>query len=342
MNEIEIVTREGYKSVILVREDLNDLFLLLARKSAVYIIIDKNVQELYGELFPYPQFAINATEEEKSLHTIERCTEWLLSLEAGRDAFILGVGGGITTDIAGFVASIYKRGVKFGYLPTTLLSQVDASIGGKNGVNFNSFKNILGTINQPEFTYSSIFFLKYLGITSFNSGISEMIKAFIINDKVTYQEAISFFRESACEDKILAELIAKANKIKCDIVNGDMFENGDRRLLNLGHTFAHAIEKNDHNISHGEAVAIGVVYAAEISHKLNYLDLNVKDKIISDFKSIGLPTSIHIDKKSLIDAILNDKKRSGDKINFILIKDIGEAFVAKLDIEIIESLVDEK
>jgi 3-dehydroquinate synthetase len=210
------------------------------------------------------------------------------------DALVLAIGGGITSDMVGFAASIYKRGLRFAYIPTTLLSQVDAAIGGKTGVNLNTYKNILGVIRQPEFTYISTKMLESLPHRDFLSGAAEMLKTFLIEDNGNYEVAVSVLstmNRRCCEMMVdgmdeadawkecllesvddLTPLIAAAARVKAGVVSRDQFENGERRKLNLGHTFAHAIEslsrKYENAITHGEAVAMGILLAAELSEKL--------------------------------------------------------------------------
>ena len=208
---------------------------------------------------------IEASEESKTMDTVMEICAWLLENNADRDALVLAIGGGITTDMAGFAASIYKRGVRFAYVPTTLLSQVDAAIGGKTGVNFDRYKNILGVIRQPEFTYICPQVLETLPKRDFLSGAAEMLKTFMIEDNGNYRKAADLFFAMAGEysmevhmygedagktwrnivaknRKALTELISAAAQVKAGVVSRDQFERGERRKLNLGHTFAHAIE----------------------------------------------------------------------------------------------------
>ena len=285
-------------SRICIHKTLSCLSSFLNDSGNVFVIIDSNLKHLYSYFEGYNLIEICTCEQNKNLDTVASIAEKLLDSGADRGAFILGVGGGITTDMAGFVASIYKRGVNFAFVPTTLLAQVDASIGGKNGVNFESYKNILGTITQPRWVYICVEVLRSLGVKEFRAGMAEALKTFILFDAEYYNTAISYFEElenyysqngtyllnsGYCnggshngefyKEETLLEIIGKCAQYKCGVVERDEFEKGERRMLNLGHTFAHAIEKvcADSNsyapIMHGEAVAIGMVLAAKLSAK---------------------------------------------------------------------------
>ena len=263
---------------------------------AVYIITDKNTENFAAAVArSLPEnfrgtFTLEADELGKTMDNILKICAWLLENHADRNAMLLGIGGGITTDMTGFTASIYKRGIRFAYLPTTFLAQVDAAIGGKTGVNFENYKNILGVIRQPEFTYVCPEVLGTLTYRDFLSGAAELVKTFIIDDSGdNYEKAVTILSEIhdatdhtsaiASHHAELEELIAAAARVKAGVVERDEFEMGERRKLNLGHTFAHAIEWEAHNreqsmgevnagvhgISHGEAVAMGMIMAAEAS-----------------------------------------------------------------------------
>ena len=307
---------------------------LLSQERHVIVIIDSKVKALYGSLFPYQQIDFEANEKNKSLDQVGKLTEQLMNKGADRDTFILAIGGGITTDIAGFTASVYFRGIRFAFVPTTLLAQVDASIGGKNGVNSNGFKNVIGTINHPEFTVMCSSFLKTLPKDDFNGGIAEMLKAFIISDRESYFKAIEILKTPQ-EREDIYPYILKAASIKAAIVEKDMYELNERKLLNLGHTFAHAIEKES-GIPHGQAVSAGIVLAAKLSVKLSLMKKEEAQTIEKDFKTLGLNTESPVPVTSLANAISRDKKRSGETVTFILIKEIGKCFkhpiyIAKLE-----------
>jgi len=308
----------------------------------VYVIADENVQEYAAKLAPgKPIFTIQATEDNKTLQTIEKICRWLLEKGADRDALLLAVGGGVTTDIAGFAACIYKRGIRYANAPTTLLSQVDAAIGGKTGVNLDSYKNILGVIRQPEFTYISAEPLQTLPEKEFKSGAAEMLKTFIIGDADLYERAVKLLKSKKPDQTELEFLISAAGAIKRRIVKADPYEKGLRRVLNLGHTYAHAIEWYEHThgataanpngpMTHGEAVAAGIIRAAEISEAQGWCRHGLAKKIAKDFQACGLPTELPCRPDLLTEAITKDKKAENGAINFVLIKEIGTVIVRKL------------
>ena len=253
MNEIIV---QG--SRIIVDNTLQELESYLPEGKKVIIITEEQIIRHYPTPGKYPVISITGGEENKTLQTIHELTSRLLELEADRDTFLLGIGGGIVCDITGFIASIYMQGCSFGLVPTTLLAQVDAGIGGKNGVNYNGYKNILGVIRQPEFVFCAINMLSTLPRQIFLAGFSEIVKVAVLADPRLFAY-LELHAEMARiqEPQILETIIYNVIKIKAAIVNQDEKETGTRRLLNLGHTFAHAMEKNSH-LSHGEAVNIGL------------------------------------------------------------------------------------
>ena len=317
-----------------------------------------------------PGMLIEASEENKSLETVMDICSWLLEQGADRDALVLAVGGGITSDMVGFAASIYKRGVKFAYVPTTLLAMVDAAIGGKTGVNLQTYKNILGVIRQPEFTYISAQMLESLPHRDFLSGAAEMLKTFLIQDDGNYEQAVSVLsgmNRRCCEMMVegvdeadawkdcvaesvadLTLLICAAARVKAGVVSRDQFENGERRKLNLGHTFAHAIEslalKYENDITHGEAVAMGILLAAELSEKLTvrrreYDAAFIYHKLEDDFFACGLPISNPFRVQDMATAMKKDKKAEGGKVHFVLPSFIGDVRVVDLTVdEVIDTL----
>lgn len=320
---------------------------------------------------------IDASEATKTIDTVMEICAWLLENDADRDALVLAVGGGITTDMAGFAASIYKRGVRFAYVPTTLLSQVDAAIGGKTGVNFDRYKNILGVIRQPEFTYICPQVLETLLKRDFLSGAAEMLKTFMIEDNGNYRKAADLFFAMAGEysmevhmygedagktwrkiidknRKALTELISAAAQVKAGVVSRDQFERGERRKLNLGHTFAHAIEtlaqrdggerfdRHDgteevHGVTHGEAVAMGLVLAARLADRYYRKDRNeitaFEAQISNDLWDSGIPCYCPYTIEEMAQAMKKDKKAEGGKIHFVLPKSVGEVEIVDLTVE---------
>lgn len=333
------------KSTIHINKDINGLHQLISNREGIFVIIDNNLQHLAENFKEYPSISLNFSEQKKTLDTIAQIAGWLLESGADRNALVIGIGGGITTDMSGFAASIYKRGVKFAFVPTTLLAQVDASIGGKNGVNFDSYKNILGTINQPEWIFICPQLLATLPEDEFKAGIAEVLKTFVLFDRQMYCKAVDYFAAVALsrsgdnagkaaygenavayDMELLQEIIGKCAQYKSGVVERDEFEKGERRLLNLGHTFAHAIEKlAGGNISHGYAVSIGMVIAARFAQELASADKEFAQMLSDDLRRCGLPASLqdlpqtaHLAVADLAVAVTKDKKVSGSNIHFIL------------------------
>ncbi len=316
---------------------------------SIFIIHDRNVGGIVKRLGVQAQgiFPIEATEEGKTLATLQRIEEWLLEKRADREAFVLGVGGGITTDLVGFAASVYKRGVRFGFIPTTLLSQVDAAIGGKNGVNLDSYKNIIGVTRQPEVTFICPEPLESLPYEQILSGAAELLKTFIINNEGgEYERAVNILAdirgrvsERAAEAAVreysetFRKLIAAAAKVKAGIAGRDPNERGERRLLNLGHTFAHSIEKNSEwGISHGQAVSVGIILAARLAESLS-LTTGLSERLKTDFTACGLPVESPYRIDTLADAMRKDKKADGAFIHFVLPLGIGHVETRELRVE---------
>lgn len=308
-----------------------------------------------------PVFLLDASEQNKTMDTVMEICGWLLDRGADRNALVLAVGGGITTDMAGFAASIYKRGIRFAYIPTTFLAQVDAAIGGKTGVNFENYKNILGVIRQPEFTFICPEVLETLPYDDFVSGAAELLKTFIIDNAGDYYgkavAVLSEIHESAGRRQAIAghlaeleELAGAAARIKAGVVERDEFEHGERRKLNLGHTFAHAIEWEAHaaetsganavvsGISHGEAVAMGMVMAAEASEKY-YGISGLSEKLMGDFRACGLPVSCPYPVGMLSEAMKKDKKAENGKVHFVLIHGIGDVRIEDIAVSDVVSWI---
>lgn len=279
--------------------------------------------------------AIEATEEGKSMETVLLIARSLLEAGASRKALVLAVGGGITTDLAGFAASIYKRGVRYANVPTTLLAQVDAAIGGKTGVNFDSYKNMLGVIVQPVFTFICAEVLRTLPRRDFLSGAAEMLKTFVIeNEDDHYGKAVRCLSDSG--DGI-QDLVFAAAAVKAGVVSRDPFEAGERRKLNLGHTFAHAIEhearQNGDDITHGEAVAMGMILAARLSDATG-ISTGMEARLTQDFTAVGLPVQCPYPPETLAAAMDKDKKAEGGLVHFVLPERVGSVIIRDLPVRV--------
>jgi 3-dehydroquinate synthase len=326
-------------SVIMIGELLENLEKYLPVNTPI-IITDTNVQNCWGAHFPPgPVIAIETGEQIKTIDTVRTIYEKLLAFEADRSSFIVGIGGGIVCDISGFVASTYLRGVRFGFVASTLLSQVDASVGGKNGINLGGYKNIVGVFNQPEFVICDLNLLRTLAPKELLNGFAEIIKHGAIADKdlFAYLEE-NCDRALALDQTVIERLVYDSVIIKSSIVNRDEKEKGERRKLNFGHTFGHAIERVA-QVRHGEAVSAGMVLASELGVKRGGLSIQDSDRIARLIEKFGLPVRLHFDGQKVLDAIRMDKKREGDHIHFVLLNEIGRAHVEEIAFQELEALI---
>ena len=300
----------------------------------VFIVCDRNVRPLVDRTGIKAKgiYEIDADEGSKDFVTVTDICRWLMELGADRSCIVVGIGGGVTTDITGFSASVYKRGVRFTFVPTTLLSQVDAAIGGKNGVNLDSFKNMIGVIRQPDAVFICPEPLDTLPYTQIVSGAAELLKTFLIdNSNNLYEKAVETLtrvREAGGKQdghsENLGYLISGAAAVKAGIAGRDPFEKGERRLLNLGHTFGHAIEKESGEvIPHGNAVSMGIILAARLSEKLGLAEKGLAGRLGADFKACGMPTECPFPVERLTGAMRKDKKAEGELVHFVLPLTIG-------------------
>lgn len=282
----------------------------LSSEPEVYVVYDRNVEWMVKD-FPWKALPIETSESRKTLETVEEIGRWLVAQNASRSALVLAVGGGITTDMAGFAASIYKRGIRYANLPTTLLSQVDAAIGGKTGVNLDGYKNMLGAFLMPEATFICADVLRTLPPREYRNGLAELLKTFLLADADAYEKAL---------DGVTQEIIFRAARIKEEIVERDPFEKGERAKLNLGHTFGHAIEHTSAGtIPHGEAVAMGIILAAQLGESLGMSDKGLAGRLRKEFAAAGLPTDCPYPLDTLKEAMAKDKKAlAGGKVKFVV------------------------
>ena len=311
-------------------ESLSQLLPLLADEKELFVIYDEAVEPFIHYVCDERvkgYVAVETSEEGKTMDTVLMLCRSMMEAGLSREALVLAIGGGILTDLAGFAASIYKRGVRYANIPTTLLAQVDAGIGGKTGVNFDQYKNMLGVIRQPQFTFLCPEPLHTLPEREFRSGAAELLKTFLLADAARYREAVVCL--SSSEKAGLGELIFEAARIKAEIVGRDPFEKGERRKLNLGHTFAHAIEHEAQlrgdDITHGEAVAMGLLLAARLSDRLGISAKPLAAELEADFAACGLRTESPYPTDLLADAMARDKKAAADgRVRLILLRRIGE------------------
>ncbi len=307
----------------------------------VFILTDDHLNALYGHRFPEGHVIPMGTGESiKTLDTVTAILSGLMDKGCDRSSFILGIGGGIVCDITGFAASIYMRGVDFGFVSTSLLSQVDASVGGKNGVNFNQYKNIIGTFRQPRFVICDPELLKTLPRPEIANGLAEILKHALIADAHLFR----FLEEHASaalalDTEVLQHLISTCVAIKSRIVQSDETETGLRKILNFGHTIGHAIEKQNPLYGHGRAVARGMAAAIRFSRNRGLLTPADEQRIRDLMTRLELPAELPRDAAHLMEAIVHDKKKQGRYLDYVFLDAIGSARVERLPLAEVRSMV---
>lgn len=310
--------------------------LQLAPAAYSIIITDKNVQQHFGHLFTdYKVIIIEPGEDSKTIETISKISEKLTKFEAHKNTLLIGIGGGVISDITGFVGSIYMRGIVFGFVPTTILGMVDAAIGGKNGVNVGLHKNMLGNIKQPKFILYDNSFLETLPKKEWSNGFAEVIKYGLIgNAKILENISSQVLHNFKNNTEILQATIALCVQEKNKIVLADEQEKNLRKTLNFGHTAGHAFE-TIYDLKHGQAVALGMIVALIASEQNMNLPKTVRTKLIHLLNKFDLPVSLQFDVDKVMSILKLDKKRNGETIDFILLKNIGEAAIVPLNFEAI-------
>ncbi len=339
---LEKSVKDSYE--IIIGEDVIDRAGLTTKvkdETDRYVIVtDSDVNPLYGQRVlerlkettrPVDIIEIPAGESSKSLETVLGVARRLVELSASRKSLLIALGGGVVGDVTGFVASVYMRSIPYIQIPTTLLAQVDSSVGGKTGVDLPEGKNLVGTFYQPKAVYIDLSVLKTLSDKDFGNGLAEIIKYSIIANHGLFE---LLEQENAGIKKrdisLMKTLVGRSCKIKAGIVEVDEKESDLRRVLNFGHTLGHALEAaSDYGLPHGEAVAIGMVGAAMISRKLNHLDEDSFARIVGLIKSYGLPTTIRagMETAQITSFMATDKKAVGGQLHFVLTKAIGVPFV---------------
>lgn len=311
---------------------------IVSDKKNTFILTDENIYSIYAsKLKSWNVIVIPAGESSKQLDTTLIILKQLVEMNADRSAFIIGLGGGVVTDIAGFVASTYMRGVRLGLIPTTLLNLVDASIGGKNGLDVGLYKNLVGTINQPEFILHDLDFLTTLPESEWINGFAEIIKhAFIADARLVKFLEAHQPEEFRSDKELLRSMVEKNIQIKFSIVRKDPYEQNIRRWLNFGHTLGHALE-NLYSLPHGHAVAIGMVAAAHISGELyRYSETH---RLISLLEQYHLPTTFDFDVARVLELMKADKKRNTHGVRYVLLDSNGKPVVEELSWSRIKSLL---
>jgi len=316
------------------------------------VITNPTVKGLYGDAlqrsltkedFTVTILQVPDGEEQKSLETAGRLYSELASVYAERTTPILALGGGVIGDLAGFVAATYLRGVPLVQIPTTLLAQVDSSIGGKVGVDHGQLKNEIGAFYQPRLVITDIDTLKTLDSKTLGSGLAEVIKYGVIWDKelFLYLEK-NLDRIKSLDGETLEEIVSRSAKIKAEIVARDEKDLGLRVILNYGHTVGHAIETaSDFKVDHGEAVAIGMLAAARVSNQMGILNQNELARLEGLIKKADLPTKVpNLKVETLIQAMKHDKKVVKGKVKFVLPKSLGKVFITdEVSLSLVEQIL---
>ncbi len=321
-------------------EELSEQLTKLSLNNRKYAIIsDSRVAPIYadkltealkdcaGEVVVY---SFKAGEESKNLDTINEIYDFLLENNFTRSDVLIALGGGVVGDMTGFVAATYMRGIDFIQVPTTLLSMVDSSIGGKTGVDYKQYKNMIGAFNMPRLVYINTDTLSTLDGRQFYAGMAEVMKYGLIRRQVFYVWILENMYEIHDKDEAALEyMISQCCQIKKEYVEKDPFDKGERAILNFGHTVGHAIEKAmDFKLLHGECVALGSVAAAYVSWKKEYIQMEDYYEIRDMFVPFNLPISIdNITSEAILENIKFDKKHDGSTLNFISLKKVGKAFI---------------
>ena len=329
----DIVFSKGFEELT---DELKELD---AQNHKFCIVTDSNVEKLYGKelqdlvakvakkavLFSFP-----AGEESKNLDTVKKLYTFLIEEGFDRKDMLIALGGGVVGDLTGYTAATYLRGIDFIQIPTTLLAQCDSSIGGKTGVDFDGYKNMVGAFHMPRLVYMNMAVLKSLDERQYFAGFAEVMKHGLIKDHIFYEWLIENMYEICERDlDVLEEMIMKSCTVKKLVVEKDPTEKGDRALLNFGHTIGHAIEKaKNFELLHGECVALGAVAAAYISWKHELLSMDEYYEIRDMFVPFYLPISIDgIDPEEILKLTKSDKKMEEGKIKFVLLKKVGKAVI---------------
>lgn len=329
MTTIEIPREGRAPSRVVVGDVLPSLESWLPAGRRVIVITDPNVFGIYGDVIGrYEHIIIGTGEENKTLAAVGDIYRRLIEMGADRRCYIVGFGGGIVTDVAGFAASTYLRGVGFGFVATSLLAQVDASVGGKNGVNVDGYKNMAGVFNQPDFVLCDTGVPGTLPPREFRAGLAEMIKAGIIADPTLFEMFEHHTPGELLADReLLARAIVASVRVKARIVEADEREAGERRKLNLGHTVAHAVEKLSRRYNHGEAVGIGMAAVADVAVKLGMLPEGDRSRIVAAIEKAGLPTRADIPRGEISAALTHDKKVEDGGLWLVVPRGIGDVDV---------------
>lgn len=306
-----------------------DQLTTIVDKDKAVLITDEHVFAAHKKKFRgWNTIVLKPGEAYKVQQTVDMIIDQLIEMGADRKTVLVGVGGGVITDITGYVAGIFMRGIDVGFIPTSLLAMVDAAIGGKNGIDVGLYKNMVGLIRQPSFLLYDYSFLKTLPLPEWQNGFAEIIKHACIKDALMFKELQQHkLNEYRKNHQLLVKLVERNVMLKTKVVLGDEREQGERKLLNFGHTLGHAIE-NMYELSHGQAISIGMTYAAIISQQLK--GFTGTEFIMELLTRYGLPTIAAFDTKKAFRILQKDKKKDDVSIHYILLEKTGKAVVQPL------------
>jgi len=309
-------------------------------KDNTIIITDENVYNAHTKrLKNWNCVVLKPGEEYKVQSTVDEIIDQLIEMEADRKTTLVGVGGGVITDLTGYVASVYMRGISFGFIPTTLLAMVDASIGGKNGIDVGVYKNMVGIIRQPTFILHDMIFLNSLPQNEWGNGFAEIIKHAAIKDAAMFKELeTSTLKKYQTSQNAICDLVQRNAIIKTKVVQNDEFEKGERRLLNFGHTLGHALE-NQYELSHGQAISIGMTYASVISQAI--AGFKEPRRVADLLFKYDLPTFADFDKQKVFEVLKMDKKRERKEMNYVMLEKIGKGVVRSIPLKQLEEIINE-
>lgn len=310
----------------------------LTDPKATIIITDENIFNAHTKKFKgWNTIVLKPGEAFKVQATVDAIIDQLIEMEADRKTILVGVGGGVISDITGFVASVYMRGLRFGFIPSSVLGLVDASIGGKNGIDVGEYKNMVGIIRQPSFILHDMVLLNTLPQVEWENGFAEIIKHACIKDAKMFAaletNTLKTFQD---KQKLISELVQQNALLKIKVVQKDEFEKGERRLLNFGHTLGHALE-TQYELLHGQAIAIGMTYACHISEQLT--GFKQTERVVGVLEKYKLPTYASFDKQKVFEVLKMDKKRERKEMNYVLLEKIGKGVVKTVTLSRLEKII---
>ncbi len=302
------------------------------------LVTDENVYNAHARRFrDWNTVVLKPGEEYKVQATADALINQLIGMEADRTSTLVGVGGGVITDITGYVASVYMRGIRFGFVPTTILGMVDASIGGKNGIDVGDHKNMVGVIRQPAFILQDMVFLNSLPQREWENGFAEIVKHACIKDAAMFAELENkTLKQYQSSRRSLCDLVRRNALIKSGVVRKDEWEKGERRLLNFGHTLGHALETK-YELSHGQAIAIGMTAACHISEKLT--GFRQTERVVNLLEKYNLPAYASFDRQKVFEVLKMDKKRKRKEMHYVLLERIGKAVVHPIPLKQLEKII---